>query len=139
MAAPVLLDTGPLVALLDRNDRWHSWASTQLEYLTEPMITCEAVLSESAFLTAPFDPGNQRLFALLKTEVICVDFSLGSELGYLASLLNKYRNLPMSLADACLVRMVERHQASRVFTIDSDFKIYRKNNRHVIPLIYPES
>jgi uncharacterized protein len=138
MAAPVLADTGPLVALLDRNDPWHGWAAAQLESLTQPMLTCEAVLSECAFLLSAHDPGARRLFALIEDDIVRLGFDLDDHQQAVARLMAKYDKVPMSLADACLVRMTEIHSSSRVFTIDGDFRIYRRHGRQVIPLICPE-
>jgi predicted nucleic acid-binding protein len=137
MAAPVLADTGPLVALLDRRDPLHGWAAAQLESLTQPMLTCEAVVSECVFLLGPHDPGVKRLFGLFTDDIVRLGFDLDDHLDAVARLLAKYRETPMALADACLVRMAELHSGARVFTIDSDFKIYRCLGRQAIPLIFP--
>jgi predicted nucleic acid-binding protein len=138
MAAPVLVDTGPLVALLDRNDRWHGWAGAQLESMSQPMLTCEAVLSECAFLLATHDPGARRLFALITDDIVRIGFDLDDHHQGVSRLMAKYEKVPMALADACLVRMAELHSSSRVFTLDSDFRIYRRHGRQAIPLIFPE-
>jgi predicted nucleic acid-binding protein len=137
MGSPVVLDTGPLVALLDRQDPWHFWASDQTKLLTDPMLTCEAVLSESVFLLGPLDPGFKRLTGLFRDGVVRLGFDLDGQFDIVAGLLAKYYDTPMSLADACLVRMSELHANARVFTLDSDFKLYRRNSRQTIPLIYP--
>ncbi len=137
MVASVVLDAGPLVALLDRNDPHHHWVLTQLELLDEPMITCEAVLSESAFLLEGQDPGYRRLNGLIKDQVVRLAFDLDDHFNAVSALMAKYQNIPMSLADACLVRMSELHDRTRVFTLDSDFKFYRRHGRQAIPLIFP--
>jgi uncharacterized protein len=137
MAAPVIVDTGPLVAFLDRNDPLHAWACAQVGDLDEPMLTCDAVLSECVHLTATCDPGAGRLFALLESGGLRTGFNLADHLKAVAQLVTKYRDVPMSLADACLVRMSELNDRSRVFTADSDFKVYRRNGRQAIPLIFP--
>jgi predicted nucleic acid-binding protein len=139
MAGPVLADTGPLVALLDRNDRFHAWAAAQLEFISEPMLTCEAVISECAFLLAEADPDARRLFALFESDVLRLGFDLDDHLDSVSRLMAKYGNVPMSVADACLVRMSELHNAARVFTIDNDFKVYRRHGRQAVPLIFPTS
>lgn len=137
MAVPVVLDAGPLVALLDRNDPHHKWANAQADLLHEPMLTCEAVLSESAFLLEGADPGYRRLNGLVREGVVHLDFDLKGHFNTVAALMAKYHDVPMSLADACLVRMSELHDGARVFTIDSDFKLFRRHGRQAIPLIYP--
>jgi hypothetical protein len=128
-----------LGAPLDRRDPLHGWAATQLESMTGPMLTCEAVVSECVFLLAPYDPGAARFFALFDDEITRLGFDLDDHLPSVARMLAKYRELPMSLAGACLVRMSELHAGARGFTIDSDFKIYRRNGRQAIPLIFPEA
>ena len=137
MDCPVVLDTGPLVAMLDRNDSWHLWASDQIRSLTAPMLTCEAVVSESIFLLRPVDPGCARLTGLFRDGIVRLDFDLQDNFSAVATLLAKYQEVPMSLADACLVRMSERHDRARVFTLDSDFRHYRRHGRQAIPLLYP--
>jgi predicted nucleic acid-binding protein len=137
MGSPVVLDTGPLVALLDRNDPWHAWAGEQLKQLTDPMLTCEAVISESVFVLGIHDPGFRRLTGLLRDGVVRLGFDLDEHFEAIAGLLAKYHDTPMSLADACLVRMSELHSTARVFTLDADFRLYRRNGRQTIPLIYP--
>lgn len=139
MAAPVVLDAGPLVALLDRNDPFHEWSDAQADLLFEPMITCEAVLSESAFLLEGVDPGYRRLNGLVRDGIVHLDFDLKKNFDAVAALMAKYHDVPMSLADACLVRMSELHDRSRVFTLDTDFKLYRRHSRQSIPLIIPAS
>ncbi len=137
MGSPVVLDTGPLVALLDRNDRWHIWAREQIKLLTEPMLTCEAVVSESVFVLGSLDPGLRRLTGLFREGVVLLGFDLDDHFDAVARLLAKYADVRMSLADACLVRMSELHSTARVFTLDADFRLYRRNGRQTIPLIYP--
>lgn len=137
MANPVVLDTGPLVALLDRADQWHHWTSEQLKLLNEPMLTCEAVVSECAYLLRTRDSGYRNLTSIFRDGVVRLGFSFDENLDAVAHLLAKYQDVPMSLADACLVRMSELHDRSRIFTLDSDFKLYRRNGRQTIPLIYP--
>ena len=137
MDAPVLADTGPLVAFLDRNDPGHAWACAQFQRFTAPVLTCEAVLSEAAHLTIHIDPGARRLIDLLRADGLRLAFDLNDHLEAVAALLAKYHDVPMSLADACLVRMSELHDGARIFTIDSDFKLYRRHSRQAIPLIYP--
>jgi uncharacterized protein len=137
MAASVVLDAGPLVALLDRNDPHYAWAYGQLDLLTAPLLTCEAVVSESAFLLEGIDPGFRRLMGLFRDDIVRLAFDLDDHLETVAALMAKYHDTPMSLADACLVRMSELHTNCRVFTLDSDFKLYRRHGRQSIPLIYP--
>ena len=133
----VLLDTGPLVAYLNKKDQYHGWAVDQFARMQPPLLTCEAVLSESCFLLRQFEDGSVNVFKLLERGLVSIHFRLEDELSTVRTLLNKYKDVPMSLADGCLVRMAEQISDSVVFTLDGDFKIYRKNKRKVIPTIMP--
>jgi predicted nucleic acid-binding protein len=133
----IVLDTGPLVALLNRSDRHHAWVREVLDTVEPPVVTCEAVISEACFLLARVRDGQDAVFALLSKDVVKVDFRLSSEVEALRALMKKFANVPMSLADACLVRMSELEPRSRILTLDGDFRIYRRNRRQAIPTIMP--
>ena len=138
MAQKVLLDTGPLVAFLNKRDRYHTWVITQFAAMSPPFFTCEAVVSESCFLLRHFENGASNVFRLFERELIAIPFHLKDELHAIRKLLDKYKDIPMSVADGCLVRMAEQISDSVVFTLDRDFKIYRKSRRKVIPIIIPD-
>jgi predicted nucleic acid-binding protein len=135
-----LLDTGPLVAFFDRSDRDHEWSKEQWSQAPVPMLTCEAVLAEGAYLLrehAGLPTG--KILALFERNVITVPFSLEANAGPVARLLEKYHDQGMQLADACLVRMSELKRDCRVFTLDQqEFQVYRRFERQVIPLVAPE-
>jgi predicted nucleic acid-binding protein len=133
----VLLDTGPLVAFLNRADRFHEWALAQWEQLRPPLLTCEAVLAEACFLLRHLPGGGQAVVELLNRDVLRSPFELQEDADAVARLIGRYARVPMSLADACLVRMAEQHSGSRILTLDRDFRIYRKYRRHVVPTIMP--
>ena len=133
----VLVDTGPLVALLNRRDRHHRWAREVFGTLEPPLGTCEAVLSEACFLLRRFPGGQDAVLALLEHRVIEPSFSMSAEIPALRALMARYDSVPMSLADACLVRMSELDGDSVVVTLDRDFAIYRRNRRQRIPVIMP--
>ncbi len=135
----IIIDTGPIVAFLNRNDRYHEWAKNQFSLARPPFITCESVISEACFLLRHYSNGPQNVLALVEREIIILPFNLQSESKSLQQLLSKYHNIPMSLADACLVRIAEQVPESLVLTLDSDFNIYRMNKRKVIPTIMPDS
>jgi predicted nucleic acid-binding protein len=134
----ILADTGPLVAFLDRSDHHHEWAKQQFARFTDPLLTCEAVVAEALFLLRRGNISPDALLKLVIRGILVPSFRLADESPAILRLMERYRNVPMSLADACLVRMSENHPGSKVFTLDSDFTIYRKGPRHVIPLIRPE-
>lgn len=133
----VLLDTGPLVALLNRRDVRHSWAREVLGTVAPPVFTCEAVVSEACFLMNRVAGGQNAVLELIANDIVRVDFRLSAEVDSLRALMKKYAATPMSLADACLVRMTELETDSVVVTLDGDFRVYRRHRRQVIPAIFP--
>jgi uncharacterized protein len=135
---PGLLDTGPLVSFLASGLRHHSWAVEQWKRLRPPLLTCEPVLTEAAFLLKREGREPDALFALLDRGVIRIALSVQEEQADLRALMLRYRNRPMSLADACLVRLSEIHRDGEVFTLDSDFRIYRRHGNKIIPLLMPD-
>jgi uncharacterized protein len=137
MLRQVIVDTGVLVALIDRGDRYHPWVAEQLTQIVPPMITCEAVISETWFLLQRVRKGRETLLQLLNQRQVVVEFDLNRELVSILGLLNRYQSVPVSLADAELVRMAELHSSSMVFTLDSDFQIYRKHRDRPISLLSP--
>lgn len=138
MRQGILLDTGPLVAALNRRDRYHEWALSHLNAIQPPLLTCESVLSEACFLLGKIGSDGETVMQLVRRGVVEVSFDLKDHVNPVAALLKKYRSVPMSLADACLVRMTELHSEGRVFTLDSDFRIYRRNGRQVVPTLLPD-
>jgi predicted nucleic acid-binding protein len=134
---PGLLDTGPLVSFLASGLRHHAWAVEQWKRLRPPLLTCEPVLAEAGFLLKREDRDTDALFALLERGVIRIGLAVEEEQADLRALMRRYRNRPMSLADACLVRLSEIHTAGEVFTLDSDFRIYRRHGNKVIPVRMP--
>jgi uncharacterized protein len=133
----IIVDAGPLIALLSATDAHHAWASEHFGLLEPPLLTCEAVLSEAQFLLASRRADPLDILEMVSRGAIQIAFRVENEVERLLKLQRTYRNLPMSLADACLVRMAELQQLSRVFTTDSHFVIYRRNGRQVIPLLAP--
>ncbi len=136
MKQGILVDTGPLVAFINGRDRFHAWTVAQWNQIAPPMLTCEAVVSEACFLLRA-DSHSDQVMQLMQRKILIIAFHLEDHIDPVKRLLLKYRSVPMSLADACLVRMSELHSNSFVFTLDSDFNLYRKNERRVIPTILP--
>ena len=133
--AGVLVDAGFLIALLSRRDRQHSWAAAQLPHLALPWQTCEAALSEAFHLLG--SRGRPALAALLRRGAVVPAFHLAEEQARVLDLMQKYADVPMSLADACLVRMSETMTDPVIFTTDADFRVYRRHGRQVIPCRTP--
>jgi predicted nucleic acid-binding protein len=138
MKQAVIVDTGPLVALINQRERYHAWAHEQFSSIVPPVFTCEPVVTEAAYLLRDFRKGIDSLMQLLERGHLAMSFHLADELPAVARLLKKYASVPISLADACLVRMAEQHTTSPILTLDSHFHIYRKSGRTVIPTRMPQ-
>ena len=137
MIRSLVVDAGPLVAFLSDRDRHHVWATNAFAAVTPPVLTCEAVLAEAWHLLRGTSNGQAALLDLLATEAVVPEFTLRAELVAVRRLVNRYRDRPMSLADACLVRMAELYDEATVMTVDRDFSVYRKHGRQAIPLLSP--
>ena len=139
MRGRVLLDTGPLVALLSRRDRFHQWATIQWGTIRPPALTCEPVLTETMFLIAGNIAASEALLEMLNRKVLETPFRATDHPAALGRLMRKYSDIPMSFADACLVRMSELYPDSTLLTFDGDFRVYRRQGRQSIPLLMPLS
>lgn len=135
----IIIDTGPLVAFLNQRDFFHEWAKKQLTTIVPPLITCEAVLSEACFLLRKIAGAEEALFECINRKLISIPFILSNEIVAIQHLIKRYKNISMSLADACLVRLSENYSESKILTLNSDFKIYRRHGRQVIPTLMPSS
>lgn len=135
MAGNALVDAGFLVALLSRRDSHHQWAVAQAPGHAPPWRTCEVVLSEAFHLLGA--RGVPGLGALLRRRAVIAAFDLNNDAESVLKLLQKYTDVPMSLADACLVRMTETLPDPIILTTDSDFRIYRRHSRQMVPCVMP--
>lgn len=135
----LLLDTGPWVALLCRDDAHHSWAHEQFASHPGPFLTCEPVVAETCFLLASrgFDPA--RALAFIERGVVKVALPLGEHIGPVRALFERCENESASLADACLIRLSELFDPCRVITLGRDFWVYRRHGRKVVPTLSPWS
>jgi uncharacterized protein len=134
---PAIVDTGPLVAFFNRAERHHGWAADRIEELEPPLLLCEPVLVEAMYLLRRHPAAQDTLLEFLKNGALSIAFRIEEHVGAVGKLLQKYRDTPMSLADACVVRMAELHERHGVLTLDSDFSIYRKHGRVPLSLIHP--
>ncbi len=137
MTPAILFDAGPLTALLNPNDRSHDWAREQFRRLPTPLLTTEPVLAETFHLLRRDRCDADEVFALADEGILKVGLRFEDEQASLRQLMARYREVPMSLADATLVRLSELHGDSRVFTLDADFLIYRRHGNKVIPVLMP--
>lgn len=135
MATSVVVDAGFLVALLSQRDRHHEWATIQAQVSAPPWRTCEAALSETFHLLR--SRGVAPLSALLRRGALIPAFTSVPELDRLCGLMERYADLPMSFADACLVRMSETLPDPILLTTDADFQVYRRHGRQTIPVRMP--
>jgi uncharacterized protein len=132
-----IADTGPLVALLDRGELLHAWAVEQFEQLEPPALLCEPVLTESMYLLRRSTAAQDALMRLMESGALRLAFRIDEHISAIRALLRRYRERPMSLADACVVRMAELYERHDVLTLDSDFFVYRKHGRTPLPVICP--
>ena len=129
-----IADTGFLVAFANRDDQHHDWAVGIARQVTEPLLTCEAVLAETAFHLGSVP----LVLAMLEEGLIALAFDCRDHLKELATLATRSADRRPDLADLCLVRMSELHPRHTVVTVDrEDFRVYRRNRRKVIALICP--
>jgi predicted nucleic acid-binding protein len=135
MARNVLVDAGYVVALLSPRDSHHQWAAAQAPKYAPPWRTCEAVLSEAFHLLGTH--GAPALDAMLRRRALLITFELAENLEMALKLMEKYENVPMSLADACLVRMTETFGDAVILTTDADFRVYRRLGRQTVPSVMP--
>lgn len=137
MKPPILLDTGVVVALLSKADRYHQWATATVTTANPPLLTCEAVITEACFLVQRDSRNQQAVISLVNRGAVQIAFCLSDEVKTIEGLIDRYKNVPMSLADACLVRMAELYPESTVLTLDSDFRVYRKHRTQEILTVMP--
>ncbi len=135
LRAGVLVDTGPLVALLNAADDRHASVARQLAFIRPPLITCEAVLAEATHLVRRLPGGRAALLEMVDEGFLQIGLRISEQSAELLTLVKRYASVPMSLADACMVRLAELNPRCPVWTFDSDFTVYRKNGRHIIALI----
>jgi len=128
-----IADTGFIVAFARANDQYHGWAVDIARRITEPLLTCEAVLAESAFHLE----SSSYVFSLVQDEMLRISFDCSRNVEQLAELADRYRDRKPDLADLCLIRMSELYPRHSLITVDSDFRVYRRNKRDALPLITP--
>jgi len=131
-----IADTGFIVAAGDRDDRHHNWAVDLAQSVTEPLLTCEAVLAEAAYHLR----SSAYVLTLVEDGLLQLAFDFSANLPQLRELARRYADRNPDLADICLIRMSELHPRHVVITVDeSDFRVYRRNKREAIPLLCPPS
>lgn len=139
MTEAVIVDTGPLVAFLNASDRYHAWSKQVFGAIEGSVLSCEAVLSEACFLLCHSRGGSDAVIKLVERGLVLLPFRLEAESASIRRLLARYADVPMSLADACLVRMSEQSPDSVVLTLDQNFRVYRRLGRNVVPTVMPSN
>ena len=122
---PALLDTGCLVALLDRRERFHQQCVAVVTALPPPLFTCDAVIAESIHLLRHVHGADQAILEDVRVGTYRLAHVLASRAADVARLMKKYADIPMDLADACLVDLATQTGSGRILTLDSDFRFYR--------------
>ena len=131
----MILDTGPIVAYFDADEAHHAWAVEQFDLARTVFQSCEAVVTEALFLLSSHPPAQQALLEWVSDGVLALSFHIEDQAAAVRSLMQRCQDVPMSLADACLVRLSELKPRLPVLTLDSHFSIYRRNKRDLIPVI----
>jgi uncharacterized protein len=122
---PVLLDTGVIVALLDRSERLHERCAEAVQEIEAPLVTCEAVIAESCYLLRNLAGASEAVIENVATGIFQIPFQLSQEAAGVKQVLRKYRDRRMDLADACLIRLADEFGSGDILTLDGDFSIYR--------------
>jgi uncharacterized protein len=122
---PVLLDTGVVVALLDRSERLHEACAKALQEIEAPLITCEAVITESCYLLRNLAGASEAVVENIAAGIFQVPLQLSREAAGVKQILRKYRDRKIDLADACLIRLADEFGTADILTLDGDFAIYR--------------
>lgn len=126
----VIVDAGPLVAILDRKDARHADCVAALKTLRDPLVTVWPAFTEAMYLLGPSWPGQRALWSRVETGALALAPLDESDATRMRELMEKYRDLPMDLADAALVRVAERDDLTRIFTLDRrHFSVYRPGRR----------
>lgn len=128
-----IADTGFIVAFLNQRDSFHSWAVKLAEQVDAPLVTCEAVLAEAVFHTG----SAEKVLSLVRTGLLRVELDFPACQPRLEVFAKRYADRSPDLADLCLICLSERFPALPVITVDGDFRVYRRHQREVIPVIMP--
>jgi predicted nucleic acid-binding protein len=130
MTASALIDTGAILALLDRSDSWHRMCVDVFQELRLPLMTSEAVLTELFHLVGDSRHEMEAAWQLVSSGAIVLATIENPELDAIHKLMSRYSDRPMDFADATLVHLARREQLTTVFTVDhADFETYRIDGR----------
>ena len=122
---PVLLDTGFIVALLDRSENFHRACAQTVREVEAPLVTCEAVITESCYLLRNLSGASEAVIENIAAGIFQVPFQLSRDTAGVKQVLRKYKDRKVDLADACLIRLADQFGTADILTLDQDFEIYR--------------
>jgi predicted nucleic acid-binding protein len=134
---PVLLDTGVIVALLDRSERNHPQCVEAVQGLSQPLVTCEAVIAESCYLLRSLKGAPEAVLENVEKGTFQIPFVISRSAPFIRRLLRKYRDQEIDFADACLIRLAEELDTDEILTLDSEFTIYRWRRDKPFKLLIP--
>ncbi|MFZ4116400.1 MAG: type II toxin-antitoxin system VapC family toxin [Chthoniobacterales bacterium] len=135
----IIADTGPLSALFNERDRWHSWAVETSQQATQPFVICEAVITETFFLLRHSPKSTKRFTeALQRPEAFRMPWSFEQHHTEVMNLYSKYSDVPSSFVDMCILHMASTMKSPIVWTTDHHFQIYRLRGKEKVPTITPE-
>jgi predicted nucleic acid-binding protein len=137
MPKKIIVDAGPIIGFFDRKDEHHDWAAEQFSRFKE-FETCEAAVAEACARLAYAGFNQKAVIQLVREGVLKLTFDTGYNIGRIFALMDKYEDLPMDFADACLVVMTEEEKDSLLVTLDKkDFSVFRRHGRDLIPILSP--
>lgn len=134
---PVLLDTGVIVALLDRSERFHQTSVEALKSLTAPLVTCEAVIAETSYLLRGLKGAAEAVVENVVSGVFQIPLQLGQSANEVLAIMHKYRDRQIDLADACLISLANYFGTGKILTLDGDFEVYRWGRNKTFELLIP--
>lgn len=134
---PILLDTGVIVAVLDRSEGNHSRCIQAMADVAQPLVTCEAVIAESCFLLRDLAGAPETILENVEKGVFQIPFAITRSSSAVRSLLRKYRDRPIDFADACLIRLAEELNTGQILTLDSEFQFYRWKKTRPFEFLIP--
>ncbi len=137
MASQILIDSGPLVALLSSIEKYHRWVLEQLSDMSGELVTTEAVLSEVVFLLRHHPTALNAISSLVKQGILHIDRAFSESPTECLELVLKYADLPSSVADVSLVYLHSKLKNSVIFTLDSDFLVYKDKSTKPLRLVAP--
>lgn len=134
---PVLVDTGVIVALLDRSERQHARCVEVMQGLDRPLVTCEAVIAESCYLLRGLPGAADTILENIERGVFQIPFQLAHATAAVRNILRKYRDLAPDFADACLIQLADELDTGDILTLDGDFDSYRWRRNRPFHLLVP--